>query len=87
MTMALLGAELLGPFLLDALARRGADDRRRREYDRAWHRRFDRRIRLCRLFHHVLVHPTLIDLATFLPRYSPRVLSFCFARTRDPQAT
>jgi flavin-dependent dehydrogenase len=87
MTMALFGAELLAPFLLQVLARGDADDRWRRSYERAWHRRFDRRIRLCRLFHHVLVHPTLIDLATFLPRFSPRVLSFCFARTRDPQAT
>ncbi|HWE38580.1 MAG TPA: FAD-dependent monooxygenase [Isosphaeraceae bacterium] len=85
MTMALLGAELLAPFLFEALAGRDGDDRWQPSYERAWHRRFERRIRLCRLFHHVLVHPALIDLATVLPRHSQRVLSFCFARTRDPQ--
>ncbi len=63
MTMALLGAELLAPIVLDALVQ-GADLRLSRIYEHAWHRRFDRRIRLCRLFHHALVHPGVIDGAS-----------------------
>jgi menaquinone-9 beta-reductase len=85
MTMALLGAELLAPFLLEALARDGAEPRLQRRYEAAWHRRFDRRVRLCRLFHHALVNPSWIDLAAAFPRLAPRVLASCYARTRDPQ--
>jgi hypothetical protein len=71
--MALLGAELLAPFLEQALARGGADTAVRRAYESAWHRRFDRRVRLCRLFHHLLVNPSWVDLAAAFP--SPRPAS------------
>jgi flavin-dependent dehydrogenase len=85
MTMALLGAELLAPFLEEALSCRGADPVVQRRYEAAWHRRFDRRVRLCRLFHHVLVNPSWIDLATTFPALAPRLLAAAYARTRDPE--
>jgi menaquinone-9 beta-reductase len=85
MTMALLGAELLVPFVERALAADlGADSGLQRDYQTAWHHRFDRRVRLCGLFHHALVHPPLIDFAAMLGQLAPRVLSACYRQTRDP---
>ena len=84
MTMALLGAEVLAPFVARALAAGSVDRSLRDAYDAAWHRRFDRRIDLCRLFHHVLVNPYLIDLGSTFPALASRLLTFCFHQTRDP---
>jgi menaquinone-9 beta-reductase len=84
MTMALLGAELLAPFIERALRAGGAVDASlQAAYSRAWRQRFNRRVRLCRLFHHVLVNPALIDLAAMLGRVAPRILSACYHQTRD----
>lgn len=83
MTMALLGAELLVPFIERGL-RSGVNERLQRAALDAWHRRFDRRVRLCRLFHHALVNPALIDLASTLRTLAPRVLAGCYQFTRDP---
>lgn len=87
MTMALLGAELLAPFALSALSRagEGAGLRLSRRYERAWHRRFDRRIGLCRLFHHALVHPALIDAGLALGPLGPRLLAAAYGWTRDAE--
>jgi menaquinone-9 beta-reductase len=85
MTMALLGSELLAHFVEEALSSgRGADVPLQRAYRAAWHRRFDRRIRLCRLFHHLLVRPALVDGAAAFRRLAPRLLSSGFLMTRDP---
>jgi flavin-dependent dehydrogenase len=84
MTMALLGAELLAPFLLKALASpSGADAPLQRDYEAAWRGRFDRRVRLCRAFHHVLVNPALLDLGSIFPAFATRLLAGCYDRTRD----
>ena len=53
----------------------------------AWHRRFNRRITLCRAFHHALVNPGLIDLASTFKGLAPRLLAACFAGTRDARVT
>lgn len=87
MTMALLGSEVLAPFITSALAAGGADARAQRAYDAAWHRRFDRRIALCRVFHHVLVNPSLIDLAAHFKTLAPKLLAACYERTRDPRVS
>jgi flavin-dependent dehydrogenase len=86
MTMALLGGEVLAPFVKDALAGGRADAALQRAYAAAWHRRFDRRIRLCRLFHHVLVNPRLIDLASTFKTLAPRLLATGFELTRDSRS-
>jgi flavin-dependent dehydrogenase len=88
MTMALRGAEMLtayveralvsGPDAIAALQRLAQAD---------WHHRFDRRIRLCRLLHHLLVNPVLIDAAASLGAVAPRLLTACYQRTRDQEAT
>jgi flavin-dependent dehydrogenase len=83
MTMALLGAELLAPRVLEAVAAGGVDPRAQRAYADAWHHRFDRRIALCRLFHHALVNPRWVDLVGVFQTLAPRLLSACFAQTRD----
>ena len=84
MTMALLGAEVLRPFLESALRPGARLDRLPRAYADAWHRRFDGRIRLCRLFHHALTRPALLDLAPVLGALAPRVLAACYRATREP---
>jgi len=85
MTMALLGAELLAPFAVRALASTGgAGARLQAEYQAVWRRRFDRRVTLCRAFHHLLVHPAIIDLASGLGPVASRFLAACFHQTRDP---
>ena len=86
MTMALLGAEALAPFVRRALAsERGIDLALQRECQAAWHRRFDRRVRLCRLFHHTLVNPFLVDLGALLGPLGALLLSSGFRRTRDAE--
>jgi flavin-dependent dehydrogenase len=87
MTMALLGAELIEPFVVESLASgaEGATPAVQRAYARAWERRFAGRIRLCRLFHHLLIRPAVIDLATRLPALGPDLLSAAFRWTRDPE--
>ncbi len=89
MTMAFLGAESVAPFVARALASSspartgGVDDRLQRECQADWHRRFDRRVRLCRGFHHFLVNPALVDLASVLGPAASRFLAACFHQTRD----
>jgi flavin-dependent dehydrogenase len=86
MTMALLGAELLGPFVERALSNgRGVDSAIQAEYQASWHRRFDRRVHLCRLFHHMLVHPGFVDLASSLGIVAERFLAACYRQTREPE--
>ena len=80
MTMALLGAELLAPFLIESLTRSPVDSR---AIQSAWRRRFDRRVTLCRAFHHMLVHPSVIDLASGLGSVASRALAACYRQTRD----
>lgn len=83
MTMALLGAEVLAPFVTRALAADGANAALQREYTAAWHRRFDRRIALCRAFHHALVNPWLVAAASVFSTLAPRLLAFGYNQTRD----
>ncbi|RUL89595.1 NAD(P)/FAD-dependent oxidoreductase [Tautonia sociabilis] len=83
LTMALLGSELLAPFVLQSIAQGAADLTVVREAIRAWHSRFDRRIALCRAFHHALIRPSLIDAASMLGRWGDALLSLGFASTRD----
>jgi 2-polyprenyl-6-methoxyphenol hydroxylase-like FAD-dependent oxidoreductase len=89
MTMALLGAEMLAPFVARAFASPGrcADLSIQSAYHAAWHRRFDRRVRLCRAFHHALVNPWLIDAVSTLRTLAPRLLALGFTRTRDPRVS
>lgn len=84
MTMALLGAESLTPIVVEAVRRGEADGPLQRAYEAAWHRRFDRRIALCRGFHHALINPPLLDMASHLGRLAPRLLSACYGWTREP---
>lgn len=87
MTLALLGAEMLAGFVTRALVAGAAGGDLQREYAAAWHRRFDRRIDLCRAFHHVLVNPWLVDGASAFRSLAPRLLALGYARTRDPALT
>ncbi len=83
MTMALLGAESLATFVREAVRLGGASPLVQRASEAAWQRRFDRRIALCRAFHHVLVNPGLLDLTSRLGPLAPRLLTACFNGTRD----
>jgi flavin-dependent dehydrogenase len=83
MTMALLGAEIIVPFIKSALVEGGAGESLQRDFSTAWHRRFDRRVALCRGFHHVLMNPWLVDLTSALRTVGPRLLSYGFNLTRD----
>jgi flavin-dependent dehydrogenase len=83
MTMALLCGETLVPFLKEGLRRGIVDFSLQRAYERAWRKRFKRRIALCRAFHHVLVNPSLIDATSSLGSLPQRVLAACYAQTRD----
>ena len=83
MTMALLGAEMLAPVALSALHLGEANHRLQQAHQAAWRRRFDGRIRLCRLFHHMLINPWLIDAAAVSGTIAPRLLTACFQMTRD----
>jgi len=83
MTMALLGAEALAPFILRAVAEGVAGPALQAEATAAWHRRFDRRVNLCRFFHHVLINPAVIDLGSVFATLAPKLLALGFRQTRD----
>jgi len=83
MTMALLGAELLVPFIKHALLEGGVEPPLQRAYEAAWHARFKRTIRLCRVFHHALVHPAAIDIASAFRPLAVRLLAGCYRTTRQ----
>ena len=85
MTMAFLGAELIRPMVERGLAAAGGgvEGPLQAEVQAAWHRRFDRRVRLCRGFHHMLIHPGFVDLASGLGVVASRFLAACFRQTRD----
>ena len=83
MTMALLGAEASARTILDALTAGGLNADRQGAHQRAWRRRFDGRIRLCRAFHHVLVNPWIIDAAALSQAWAPRFLAYSYRKTRD----
>lgn len=83
MTLALLGAEMLAPFVTRALAAGCVGGTLQKEYAADWHRRFDRRITLCRAFHHVLIHPWLVDAGSRFSAVAPRLLALCYSQTRD----
>ncbi len=86
MTMALLGGQLLTPRVLDALVSgRAMDAPRQRAYETAWCARFDRRIHLCRAFHHALVRPSLLDAVSRLGSAAGPILAHCYRWTRDPK--
>ena len=86
MTMAFLGAELLLPFVERGLvAPEGVDATLQAELQASWHRRFDRRVALCRGFHHMLVNPGFVDTASGLGTVASRFLAACFRQTRDPE--
>ena len=88
MTMAFLGAELVRPFVERGLVGgRGVDAPLQAELQASWHRRFDRRVTLCRAFHHMLVNPGLVDVASGLGMVASRFLTACFRQTRDPEWT
>lgn len=82
MTMALLGAESLIPFVLRAL---GSTVTRaiQAEWRAAWDRRFRRRVRFCRAFHQILVRPELLEFASSLGPAASRLLAASFRWTRD----
>jgi hypothetical protein len=83
MTMALLGAEMLAPFVTRALSEGCAGVPLQRALGDAWHRRFDRRVALCRAFHHVLVNAWLVDAASAFTTLAPRLLALGYNQTRD----
>lgn len=84
MTMALLGAEVLGPQVEQALiAGKDVDASLQAEVEANWHRRFDRRVQLCRAFHHLLIHPEFVDVASGMGRFASSFLSACFHQTRE----
>jgi len=83
MTMALLGAEAIAPFVVRGLAG-GIDARLQAEWRAEWRGRFDRRVRLCAVFHEVLTRPGLVDAASRLGRGASRLLTECYRWTREP---
>ncbi len=84
MTMALLGAEALARWVAQGfVAPGGVDARLQRGAQAGWHRRFDRRVALCRGFHHCLVRPALLDLASKLGPTGSKLIAACFRQTRD----
>ncbi len=91
MTMALLGAEGLAPFVIEALAETPRRDpsafaRLQEAAQVAWHGRFDRRVALCRAFHQILVRPVLLERsAPWLGRLAGPLLGLAYRATRDGQ--
>ncbi len=84
MTMAFLGAELLFPIVERALVEgRGVDTALQGEVQATWHRRFDRRVLLCRAFHHMLINPAFVDVGSSLGKVASNFLAACFRQTRD----
>jgi flavin-dependent dehydrogenase len=86
MTMALLGAELLAPHVLASIQANGVSSFAQRQALAAWRDRFDRRIQLCRMFHHLLVRPGWVDLAARTGSLAPWILATGFGLTRDPRS-
>lgn len=86
MTMALLGSEPLAAAILAALTSgaEGVTPGTQQAVQRSWRRRFDRRVNLCRLYHHLLVRPGLIDLASLTPGLARWTLAAAYHLTRDP---
>jgi 2-polyprenyl-6-methoxyphenol hydroxylase-like FAD-dependent oxidoreductase len=85
MTMALLGSEVLAPYVESALVRGCAEPSLQRASAAEWRERFDRRIALCRAFHHVLVNPAVVDALARFTSLAPRLLAACYRQTRDAQ--
>ena len=83
MTMALLGAAELVPFVMAGLTD-GVDTELQERWRVTWQRRFGRRIDLCRAFHHFLIHPSLTDAASLVGPVAARFLGACYGLTRDP---
>lgn len=83
MTMALLCGEVLVPFIKRGVSNGCVDSTIQREYETAWRKRFKRRIALCRAFHHVLTNPSLVDAGSAFSPLARRVLTACYAQTRD----
>ncbi len=84
MTMALLGAEMLVPFVERGLAStEGIAGPIQAACLDEWHRRFARRILLCRAFHHFLVNPAFVDLSATLGPAASRFLAACYRQTRE----
>ena len=82
MTMALLGAESLVPFVLRSLEST-VTQAIQAEWRLAWDRRFRRRVRLCRAFHQALVRPELLEFASHFGPWASRLLAGGFRWTRD----
>ena len=85
MTMALLGAEEIAAYVSRAVAEGTVSAALQQDYDRAWHTRFDSRINLCRLFHHALVNPWVIEGASLLGILGGKILSAGYGLTREPR--
>lgn len=83
MTMALLGAESLAPFVESALGQGGASPSLQHAWHAAWEARFGPRVRLCRLFHFALTHPSLVEAIAAFGGGASRLLAACYRRTRD----
>ena len=84
MTMALLGAEMMVPFVGRGLTGGdGGHDPYQEACQVEWHRRFDRRIALCRAFHHFLVNPAIVDVSSRFGSAASRFLAGCYRQTRE----
>jgi flavin-dependent dehydrogenase len=84
MTMAFLGSEFLMPIVQRSLVvDRGVDAALQSEVQASWHNRFDRRVLLCRAFHHMLVNPAFVDAGSALGKVASTFLAACFRQTRD----
>jgi hypothetical protein len=86
MTLALLGAEMLAPYVTRSLTLGHASASLQCAYAADWHRRFDRRIWLCRAFHHALANPWVVDAGSLLSALAPRLLALGYRQTRDTAA-
>jgi menaquinone-9 beta-reductase len=84
MTMALLGAEMMVPFVERGLALEedGYDSYQEACQDE-WRRRFAHRIALCRAFHHFLVNPAIVDVSSRFGSAASRFLTGCYRQTRE----
>lgn len=89
MTMALLGAAEVVPFVKTGLLRwrREITPSMQEAWLDHWHHRFDRRVRLCRGFHHLLTRPGLVDTLGLLGPGASRLLALGYGLTRDSDPT
>ncbi len=84
MTMALLGAEMLVPFVERGLASgEGITKAIQAACHHEWRRRFAFRVALCRTFHHFLVNPAFVNLSAQLGPTASRFLAACYNQTRE----